>query len=86
MKSAVATVTTNGRFVIPSKLRRKYGIRKGTRVAMFEENGRIVLQPLTPEFIRRLRSSHKSEASARKIMKERRKHDQDLSLQPGYPF
>jgi AbrB family looped-hinge helix DNA binding protein len=57
MKSAASTVTSNGRFVIPAKLRHKYGIRKGTRVAIFEENGRIVLQPLTPKIIRRLRIS-----------------------------
>jgi AbrB family looped-hinge helix DNA binding protein len=37
MKNAVSTVTTKGQLVIPAKLRRKYGIRKGTRVAMIEE-------------------------------------------------
>jgi AbrB family looped-hinge helix DNA binding protein len=78
MKAAVSTVTTKGQLVIPSKLRRKYGIRKGTRVAMIEEDSRIILQPLTPEFVRRLRGSLKGGASALKILKEGRKQDREL--------
>ena len=78
MKAAVSTVTTKGQLVIPSKLRRKYGIRKGTRVAMIEEDSRIVLQPLNPEFIRRLRGSLKGGASALKVLKESRKQDREL--------
>jgi AbrB family looped-hinge helix DNA binding protein len=78
MKTAVSTVTTKGQLVIPSKLRRKYGIRKGTRVAMIEEDSRIILQPLTPEFIRQLRGSLKSGTSALKILKEARKQDREL--------
>ena len=67
MKSEVSTVTTKGQLVIPAKLRRKYAIRKGTQVAFVEENNRLVLQPLTPEFVRSLRGSLKSEPSALKI-------------------
>jgi AbrB family looped-hinge helix DNA binding protein len=78
MKTAVSTVTTKGQLVIPSKLRRKYGIRKGTRVAMIEEESRIILQPLTAEYIRGLRGSLKSGASALKFLKESRKQDREL--------
>ncbi len=49
MKTEVSTVTTKGQLVIPSKLRRKYAIRKGTQVAFVEEENRLVLQPLTPD-------------------------------------
>lgn len=78
MNTAVSTVTTKGQLVIPSKLRRKYGIRKGTRVAMIEEESRIILQPLTPEYIRRLRGSLKGEPSALKFLKEGRSQDREL--------
>src|SRR5258708_3615907 len=54
MKTEVSTVTTKGQLVIPSKLRRKYSIKKGTKVAFVEEENRLILQPLTPEFIRSL--------------------------------
>jgi len=78
MKTEVATVTTKGQLVIPSKLRRKYAIRKGTQVAFVEEENRLVLQPLTPEFIRSLRGSLKGEPSALKILQQERKRDREL--------
>jgi AbrB family looped-hinge helix DNA binding protein len=78
MKTEVATVTTKGQLVIPSKLRRKYAIRKGTQVAFLEEENRLVLQPLTPEFIHSLRGSLKGEPSALKILLEERKRDREL--------
>ncbi len=78
MKTEVSTVTTKGQLVIPSKLRRKYAIRKGTQVAFVEEENRLVLQPLTPEFIRSLRGSLKGEPSATKILQQERKRDREL--------
>ena len=78
MKSAVSTVTTKGQLVIPSRLRKKYGIRKGTRVAMIEEETRIILQPLTREYIRSLRGSLKGEPSAMKFLTEGRHQDREL--------
>ncbi len=78
MKAAVSTVTTKGQLVIPSKLRRKYGLRKGTLVAIIEEESRIVLQPLTAEFVRRLRGSLRGETSALDVLKESRKQDRKL--------
>ena len=76
MRAEVSVVTTKGQLVIPSKLRRKYAIRQGTRVAFVEEENRLVLQPLTPEFIRSLRGSLKGRAL--EILYEERKHDREL--------
>jgi AbrB family looped-hinge helix DNA binding protein len=78
MKSEVSTVTTKGQLVIPSKLRRKYAIREGTQVAFLEEENRLVLQPLTPEFVRSLRGCLKGEPSAFKHLLEDRKRERDL--------
>ncbi len=78
MKTAVSTVTTKGQLVIPSKLRRKYGIRKGTRVAMIEEENRIVLQPLTRAYIHSLRGSFKGEKSMLQFLKEGRMQERTL--------
>jgi AbrB family looped-hinge helix DNA binding protein len=78
MKAEVSTVTTKGQLVIPAKLRRKYAIRKGTQVAFLEEENRLVLQPLTPEFIRSLRGSLKGQPSALTILLEERKRDREL--------
>lgn len=76
MKSEVGIVTTKGQLVIPAKLRRKYAIREGTRVAFVEEENRLVLQPLTSEFIRSLRGSLKGRALD--ILYEERKRDREL--------
>jgi AbrB family looped-hinge helix DNA binding protein len=78
MKYEVSTVTTKGQLVIPSKLRRKFGIRKGTQVAFVEEEKRLVLQPLTPEYIHSLRGSLKGDGSALKLLLEDRKKDREL--------
>lgn len=78
MKNAVSTVTTKGQLVIPAKLRRKYSIRKGTQVAFLEEENRLVLQPLTPEFIRSLRGSLTGDPSALTALLDDRKRERAL--------
>jgi AbrB family looped-hinge helix DNA binding protein len=78
MKTEVSTVTTKGQVVIPSKLRRKYSIKKGTQVAFAEQEHRLVLQPLTPEFIRSLRGFLKGEPSALKALLADRKRERKL--------
>jgi AbrB family looped-hinge helix DNA binding protein len=78
VKYQISTITTKGQLVIPSKLRRKYAIRKGTQVAFVEEENRLILQPLTPEFVRSLRGSLKGQPSALKVLREERKRDRQL--------
>lgn len=46
-----AYVTSKGQVVVPARLRRKFGIKPGTRLNFSEEKGRIVVQPVTKEFI-----------------------------------
>jgi len=78
MKTVVSTVTTKGQLVIPSKLRRKYSIKEGTQVAFLEQENRLVLQPLTSEFVRSLRGSLKGEPSAMTALREGRKRERKL--------
>ena len=74
MEPEFATFTSKGQIVIPAKLRRKHGIRKGTRVAITEDDHRLVLQPITEEFIESLWGSWKGGPSAFDfLMKERRR-------------
>lgn len=51
MNTESAYVTSKGQVVVPARLRRKYGIKEGTRLNFTEENGRIIVQPVTKEFI-----------------------------------
>ena len=71
-------VTSKGQLVIPARLRKRYGIRKGTTVSFLEDGHRLILQPVTDEFIRSLRGSLKGKPSALDILMEERKRDRLL--------
>jgi AbrB family looped-hinge helix DNA binding protein len=47
-----AVVTVKGQVVIPSRLRRRFGIKKGTQVYLYEREGEIILKSITDEYIR----------------------------------
>jgi AbrB family looped-hinge helix DNA binding protein len=78
MKIQTSVVTTKGQLVIPARLRKRLGIKKGTLVSIVEENGRIVVQPVTREFIRGLRGSLKGGPSALDDLIEERKRERTL--------
>lgn len=78
MKAETAVVTSKGQLVIPVHLRRRLGIRKGTRVTFVEDQGRLILQPITREFIRSLRGSLKGETSLLDALLEDRKREREL--------
>jgi AbrB family looped-hinge helix DNA binding protein len=55
MAELSATFTSKGQLVVPAELRRKHGIEAGTQVKFLEDEfGRIVLQPVTNQYIDRL--------------------------------
>lgn len=78
MKIETSVVTTKGQLVIPARLRRRFGIKKGTRVTFVEDGSRIIVQPVTHEFIRGLRGSLKREPSALATLLEERKRERQL--------
>jgi AbrB family looped-hinge helix DNA binding protein len=78
MKVEVSVVTTKGQLVIPARLRRRFGIKKGTTVSFLEDDGRIIVQPVTREFIRGLRGSLKGEPSALDVLREERQRERTL--------
>jgi len=49
-----ALVTVKGQIVIPAKLRRKFGIKKGTQVYIYERDGEITIKPITDDYIRNM--------------------------------
>jgi AbrB family looped-hinge helix DNA binding protein len=55
MEDFSSTFTSKGQVVVPAALRRKHGIVAGTRVKFVEDQfGRIILQPVTEEYIDRV--------------------------------
>ena len=67
------SATTKGQVLIPVKLRRKFGIKAGTKIHVYEENGRIVLQPVTREQIQRVRGMFKGAGALQVLMAERKR-------------
>lgn len=57
MRPETGVVTSKGQVVIPARLRRRFGIKQGTVVVFLEEKDRLVVQPVTQEFIRGVRGS-----------------------------
>ena len=55
-------MTVKGQIVIPATIRRKFGIKEGTRVRveLDEQAHRIILTPVTPDYIQHLRGKYKS--------------------------
>ena len=46
----VASVTSKGQIVIPSKLRKKLKINKGTKLYVEERGDEIIFKPVTNEY------------------------------------
>ncbi len=78
MKPETGVVTTKGQLVIPARLRRRFGIRRGTLVSFLEDDGRIIIQPITREFIESLQGSLKGKPSALDYLLQERKRERGL--------
>jgi AbrB family looped-hinge helix DNA binding protein len=72
-----AYVTTKGQLVIPAKIRRKYGIKPGTKVCFIELDGELLFQPVTKEYIRSVCGMLRSETSVAKELLEERAKDKE---------
>jgi AbrB family looped-hinge helix DNA binding protein len=55
MNRQITSVSTKGQFVIPSEMRAVLGIKPGTRIAVTQEESRIILEPVTPELVEKTR-------------------------------
>ena len=67
------TATTKGQVVIPSSVRRKLGIKTGTRiqVEIDEGNSQIILTPITREYIKSLAGKFRGLPLLEDLMRER---------------
>lgn len=72
-----AYVTTKGQLVIPARIRRKLGIKPGTKVCFVERGADILFQPLTKEYIRNVCGMLKSPTSITQELLLDRKKDKE---------
>jgi AbrB family looped-hinge helix DNA binding protein len=85
-KPDTGSVTTKGQLVIPARIRRRLGIKTGTRVRFVEREGEIVLQPVTSAAIRGLCGILRSETLATAELLQERKRDREKEEQKVAKF
>ena len=49
--------TSKGQIVIPSALRRKYGIKTGTKILIYDDGESIILKPVTEQYLKNIQGS-----------------------------
>jgi AbrB family looped-hinge helix DNA binding protein len=65
--------TVKGQIVIPATLRRKYGIKNGTKIIITDNGDSITLTPVTEQYLKNLQGSLKGKGGLRVLAEERRK-------------
>lgn len=71
-------VTTKGQLVIPARIRRRHGIKRGTRVCLIEQGEEIVLRPLTAEYFQRAAGILGTGGKVLKAFLEEKKKEREL--------
>ncbi|MCG2787234.1 MAG: AbrB/MazE/SpoVT family DNA-binding domain-containing protein [Anaerolineae bacterium] len=68
--------TIKGQIVIPAALRRKYGIKSGTKIIVTDTGEGIVLKPVTEQYLKGLQGSLKGKGGLKILLDERAKDTQ----------
>jgi len=66
-------VSVKGQIVIPAALRRKYGIKNGTRIIISDNGDSITLKPVTERYLKNLQGSLKGKGALKAFVDERHK-------------
>lgn len=69
------TATSKGQVVIPSAIRRKLGIKEGTRIQIEfnEERNEIILKPITREHVHSLRGRLRGKGVMKSLLTEKKR-------------
>jgi AbrB family looped-hinge helix DNA binding protein len=65
--------TIKGQIVIPASLRRKYGIKNGTKIIITDNGDSITLKPVTEQYLKNLQGSLKGKGALKTLVDERQK-------------
>lgn len=71
-------VTTKGQIVIPSKIRQKHHIKRGTKLCIIEKGDQIILQPLTGEYFEKMAGILPTKGKLTKSILEERTKEKEL--------
>ena len=69
------TVTTKGQVVIPSEVRKKMNIKKGTKLLVIEREQEIILRPVTPDTFARMAGVLRTKGKLTRALLDQRAKD-----------
>jgi AbrB family looped-hinge helix DNA binding protein len=70
----IATLSVKGQIVVPAKIRTKFGLKKGSRVAIIEEPGGFSVRPVERAYFEQYAGLLPGKGKATKaLLKDRRK-------------
>lgn len=73
-----SVVTIKGQIVVPVKIRRKFGIKKGTKIAFIEQNGKLMIQPLDKSYFESLAGILGTKGKMMKSLMDDKKREREL--------
>lgn len=71
-------VTTKGQIVVPARIRRKFGIKKGTKIGFIERDGKLIIQPLNKSYFLSLAGILGTDGDMLKGLMEDKKREREL--------
>ena len=72
-----AVVSAKGQMVIPSALRKKFGIKKGTQVCLYERGGEIIIKPITDKYIQSMAGMTRTKGRLLKALMEEKAKERE---------
>ncbi len=76
MSESIVKVTRKGQITIPANYRKKYKIREGARVAVKDNYGKIIIEPIIPlEELAGIDAGKISLSAAKKMLDKMRARD-----------
>jgi AbrB family looped-hinge helix DNA binding protein len=74
---SITVVTTKGQIVIPSRIRRKMNIKKGTKLYIDEKDDEIILKPVTRDYFKKIAGVLSTKGMLSKKLLEERAKDKE---------
>jgi len=73
-----AVITSKGQVVIPVKIRRRYGMKNGSKVAFIEQGDKVIIQPLDKEYFNKLAGILDEKGKMLKSLMDDKKKEREL--------
>ncbi|MBI4651193.1 AbrB/MazE/SpoVT family DNA-binding domain-containing protein [Candidatus Desantisbacteria bacterium] len=74
----MTVATSKGQIVIPSKIRQRHNIKRGTKLCITEKGDQIILQPLTENYFEKMAGILNTKGKLTKTLLKERARDREL--------